>query len=395
MSDNNRITWSNEKRKLSELIPWPRNPRQIKVDQVKRLQESLDEFGQPETIAIGPGNEIYNGHQRLKSWADKFGDIEVDVRVSDRALTEKEREKLTVFLHKGAAGEWDFDALANNFEIDDLLDWGFSEMELEIGGYPFAEEVQEDDPGAQIDRAEELREKWGVESGQLWRLGDHRLICGDCTDAEVVERLMDGEKAGAVVTDPPYGQDQEDVPHDSPEEHADLLQACVDLLPIENGIVMVFQSPRLFGDWLNAIQDHRFLRALWLYKEAQETFPWRGWILKSEIILVSEVGKGKWLEVHPYSHDCYKVAEVSYKTENVAAVRTHGSIKPLTVIQDLVSRVGGDVYDPFLGSGTTLIACERLGRKCRAVEISPAYCAVAIQRWVDMTGGEPELIDEE
>jgi hypothetical protein len=130
VSDNVKIAWTNETRKLSELVPWPRNPRQIKVDQVKRLQESLDEFGQPETIAIGPGNEIYNGHQRLKSWADKFGDIDVDVRVSNRPLTEKEREKLTVFLHKGAAGEWDFDVLANEFELDELLDWGFQDFEI-------------------------------------------------------------------------------------------------------------------------------------------------------------------------------------------------------------------------------------------------------------------------
>lgn len=132
MSSDKKITWTNDKRKLSELIPWPRNPRQIKVDQVRRLQESLDDFGQPETIAIGPGNEIYNGHQRLKSWAEKHGDLEVDVRVSNRPLTEKEREKLTIFLHKGAAGEWDFDILANEFEVDDLLDWGFSEFEIGI-----------------------------------------------------------------------------------------------------------------------------------------------------------------------------------------------------------------------------------------------------------------------
>ena len=130
MTENGRIIWTNDKRKLSELIPWPRNPRQVKVEQVKRLQESLDEFGQPETIAIGPGNELYNGHQRLKSWADKFGDIEVDVRVASRELSEKEREKLTVFLHKGAAGEWDFDVLANEFDVDDLLDWGFKSYEI-------------------------------------------------------------------------------------------------------------------------------------------------------------------------------------------------------------------------------------------------------------------------
>jgi len=128
-----KITWSNEKRQLSELIPWPRNPRQINKEQAKRLGDSFEQFGQVETIAIGPDNEVYNGHQRINVLADKFGgDYEVEVRVASRALTEKEREKLTVFLHKGAAGEWDFDVLANEFELDDLLDWGFDEKDLDL-----------------------------------------------------------------------------------------------------------------------------------------------------------------------------------------------------------------------------------------------------------------------
>ena len=127
------ITWTNETRKLSELVPWPRNPRQIRTDQAKRLNESLADFSQVETIAIGPENEVYNGHQRLNVWAEEFGpDLVVDVRVASRALSEKERERLTVLLHKGAAGEWDFDTLANEFEVMDLLDWGFSEQDLEL-----------------------------------------------------------------------------------------------------------------------------------------------------------------------------------------------------------------------------------------------------------------------
>ena len=127
------ITWTTERRKIRDLIPWPRNPRQIKGEQVKRLQESVEEFGQFETIAVGPGNEVYNGHQRLKSWGAKFGpDYEVEVRVSSRALTEKEREKLTILAHKGAAGEWDFDTLANEFELSELVEWGFSPLELGI-----------------------------------------------------------------------------------------------------------------------------------------------------------------------------------------------------------------------------------------------------------------------
>ena len=129
------ITWANERRKLSDLIPWPRNPRQITKDQARRLQESFDQFGQVETIAIGPANEVYNGHQRLNVLAANHGkDYEVEVRMASRALTEKEREKLTVFLHKGAAGEWDWDMLANNFEQEELIEWGFKGWELGIPG---------------------------------------------------------------------------------------------------------------------------------------------------------------------------------------------------------------------------------------------------------------------
>jgi len=386
-----KITWTNEQRNLSDLHPWEINPRQIKETQAKRLAQSFDEFGQVDVLAIGPDGEVYNGHQRLNVLLAEHGpDYAVDVRVSSRALSEDERKKLTVFLHQGATGEWDFDLLANNFEIDDLLDWGFEKADLDLDLWM---DEPPDDPGAEIDRAEELREKWGVESGQLWRLGEHRLICGDCTDKSVVDRVMDGEKAGAVVTDPPYGQNQTDVPEDDPEKHYELMKRCVEVMPVENSIIIAFQSPRLFKDWLNAIINHKFHRALWLYKEAQETFPWRGWILKSEMILISEVGNGKWLDVHPYAHDCYKIPEVSYKTERIAPMRPHGSIKPLLVIEDLVSRIDGLVFDGFLGSGTTLIACERLQRKCRAVEISPAYCAVAIERWHQMTGEMPELIE--
>jgi hypothetical protein len=136
VSSNGKVTWTNERRRLGDLQPWPRNPRQIKTDQAKRLVESFDQFGQVETIAIGPAGEIYNGHQRLNVLMDKYGaDYEVDVRSASRALTEKEREKLTVFLHKGAAGEWDFDTLSE-WDTADLIEWGFKEYELGIVGDP-------------------------------------------------------------------------------------------------------------------------------------------------------------------------------------------------------------------------------------------------------------------
>lgn len=141
------IIWTNETRKLEDLIHWPRNPRQIKGKQAERLAESVNEFGQVETLAIGPNNELYNGHQRANVLAAKHGlDYEVEVRVASRELSEKEREKLTVYLHQGATGEWDFDTLANEFEIDELLEWGFEDSPMtEFLFVPDFEPVNEDE----------------------------------------------------------------------------------------------------------------------------------------------------------------------------------------------------------------------------------------------------------
>ena len=129
------ITWTNEQRRLSELTPWEINPAQIKGDQAERLRESLAEFGQIQTLAISPDGEIYDGHQRKTVWAaaQEFGpDYMVDVRVSSRPLTEQERKKLVIYMRKGAVGEWDFDILANNWEVDELLEWGFTDAELQL-----------------------------------------------------------------------------------------------------------------------------------------------------------------------------------------------------------------------------------------------------------------------
>ena len=125
------ITWKNETRILRELNPWKHNPRKINEIQAARLQESFDTFGQVDLIAIGPNNEVYNGHQRLKVLLQEHGpDYEVAVRVASRPLTEKERQKLTALLHKGATGEWDFGILDSEFEMLDLVEWGFDEREL-------------------------------------------------------------------------------------------------------------------------------------------------------------------------------------------------------------------------------------------------------------------------
>jgi len=127
-----------------------------------------------------------------------------------------------------------------------------------------------------------------------------------------------------------------------------------------------------------------FERMLWLYKTAQCVYPWRGWLLQSEAILIFSKGKPSWVDKKPYAHDCYQLRQVANNLPEDCG--WHGSVKPMTVVQDILARIGGLCFDPFLGSGSTLIACERLGRVCYGMEIVPHYCDVIVKRWEDYTG---------
>jgi len=379
------ITWTNVTRKLGELQPWVRNPRQIKSDQARRLAESFDTFGQVETIAIGPDNEVYNGHQRLNVLLAKHGaDYVVECRQASRALTEKEREKLTVFLHKGAAGEWDFDILANEFEVDDLLEWGFEAFELGIDDKP--EPGEDTEP--QIDRAEELRVKWDVHSGDLWQLGEHRLICGDCTDADVVARVMGGERAALAPVDPPYN-----VGFDYDGETVD-----------DSKVEVAYEEfSRAWFGVCQSVSDRQIVTpgcnnlARWLrWFDAKHWAPWtktnsmtngvvsRFWCWEPVLFFGDKWSRSR-------NNDIF-----DYPIGQQSGVANHPCPKPLKMWADLVenySDVGDLVFESFNGSGTTIIACEQLGRKCRAVEISPAYVAVALERWATATGRTPVRVE--
>jgi len=134
-----KITWENKQMRLGDLIEWEKNPKQISSENARRLRQSLKKFGQVAPLAVGPGGELYDGHQRKRVWslADEYGpELMVDVRVSSRALTDDEQKELTVLLYKGATGETDFDRLSSFFEVDDLLEWGFEERELGLEDPP-------------------------------------------------------------------------------------------------------------------------------------------------------------------------------------------------------------------------------------------------------------------
>lgn len=401
--------WTPIRIKLGQIQTWEPNPRMSTKAQAQRLIDSERKFGQPLPFLVEPPSKnglypLLDGHQRLAAWLTVYGaDYEVDAMMANRPLTDKEHRELVVTLHTGATGSWDWDILSS-WDVSELREWGMDESALKewnndalnLREMLMAEDgnTEEADAEPQFDRAEELREKWGTARGQVWRLGKHRVMCGDCTDAGDVARLMDGKKARCCVTDPPYGINRAGITNDDPEGLFTLYNSALDNMPVTDGVLVAFQSPRLEWIWLDASRKHGWQpeRLLWMYKPNDETFPWRGWLMTSEAIRISTKGKAKWIDVHPYSHDCYSPTTLG--KELFDGQGWHPSVKPLGVIIDIVRRIDGIVFDPFCGSGTMLIACENLGRVCYAMEIEPKYVAVSIQRWVDATGGTPELIDE-
>ena len=210
------IEWRNIKVKLGWLQPWGHNPRQSTKKQASRILESFNAFGQVQTVAVGPAFDVYDGHQRLSALLTLHGaDYEIDARQSSRALTDDERRRLVIALHAGAQGAWDWDALGGWDET--LLASAGMDAELleqmnrdaialrEMLSASDAANASDADAEPQMDKADELRKKWGVQRGQAWQLGEHRLMCGDSTSAGDVARLMKGEKASLEFTDPPYG----------------------------------------------------------------------------------------------------------------------------------------------------------------------------------------------
>lgn len=388
---------------INDLKPDAENARRHNPRNIDMITSSLGEVGAARSIVIDEDNVILAGNGVLQAakaaGIENVRVVEADgqtiIAVRRSGLTAEQKKKLAYFDNRTAElADWspeqvladldagfDLSGLWDKNEIDELL------VEIRAGDAP-------EDPGAQIDKAAELQEKWKVERGQVWQCGQHRLMCGDSTVAGNVKRLMERKRANAVVTDPPYGYNREGIINDDPLVLRELFDGVLMVMPIDNSVIVAFQSPRLFPIWLNAIQaaGHKFERMLWMYKPNDETYPWRGWLQKSEAILISSLGKPQWVDTKPYTHDCYYITTLGKELPKEWG-KAHASVKPLTVIQDLINRIGGNVFDPFLGSGTTLVACEQTGRIGYGMEIEPKYCAVTLERLAGL-GLKPQLIND-
>lgn len=384
-------------RKLGEVRPYEKNPRK-NDEAVKYVAESIKQFGFKVPIVIDNAGVIVAGHTRWKA-AKKLGLETVPCIVADD-LTDEQIKAFRLADNKVAEkAEWDFDLLAG--EMDELFDFdmsvfGFEELEIEDEA-----ETVEDDFEA------ELPEEPKAKLGDVYQLGSHHLMCGDSTSITDVEKLMNGEKADMVFTDPPYN-----VASDSKNFAADCSKAMKTLSESEwdqnfvieealdcilpnlsdNATVYVCTSHFLAGDiwqWMKQWSDH-FSYCIWSKPNPMPSLAKRHWTWNSELICYATRGK------HTFNFPQEGHALSTWEIPKKNGETGHPTEKPISVPAMAIfhsSKKNDLVLDLFGGSGSTLMACEQLDRKCNVMELDPKYVDVIISRWEQYTGKKAVLLN--
>lgn len=375
---------------IKDLVEAEYNPRQMTEKQAKDLEASVEKFGLVDPIVVNCNparkNVIIGGHQRVKI-AKRLGFSIVPVYYLD--LEEKDEQELNLRLNKNL-GEWDWGMLAN-FDIEELKIAGFENDEL---AFKFNIEPDEKD-----DEVPEINEEEIIcKLGDIWRLGKHRLMCGDSIRKEDVEKLMDGKKADMVFTDPPYRMDAQggsnqpigraaaklgerikDLCEFDPEE---FLQT----IPIffKSGIMnaYIFCNKDLVPDYLTWARDTGYSFNILFWKKPH-AIPLGGNHRPDVEYLLLFRKSAIWNNaVQGVSYS----KSLEFGRENSTS---HPTMKPVELITNelkISSNKESVVVDTFLGSGSTLIACEKTNRICYGMEIDPKYCDVIVKRWEEYTG---------
>jgi DNA modification methylase len=379
-----------------------------------KLRRSLQRFGCVEPLVVQlKGNVVIGGHQRLEA-ASQLGLRTVPVVFVD--ATDEEAKILNLGLNK-IVGEWDTVRLASllrelrTLPTPELELTGFLKDEasavirsLDWGRHPDPDLLPEP-PAEPV-----------AKPGDLWRLGDHLLVCGDCTDAQAVARLLGGASVDMLFTDAPYGIDYD--PSSRPGARARRPKLAGDCLSDEDHRLLIQRSLQVAFDNASPGASAYAFYASTRAEPAIAAFRSAGWRLSACIIWVKPTptpsrgdynwqhepilygrkpgGHHRWFGGRSQS-TVWHMARDSNLPEPPDRGGPHPTRKPVALVERAItnsSRPGDIVYDPFVGSGTTIIACERLARRCLAVEIEPRFVDMAVVRWERYTGRKAELAEE-
>lgn len=384
---------------VDRLLPYARNARTHSDEQVAQIAASIAEFGWTNPVLVGADGVIIAGHARLLA-ARKLGLTEVPVIVLDH-LTEAQRRALVIADNRLALNAgWDEEMLRveiealreDDFNLD-LLGFGDDELEMLL-----AEPENVTAGATDEDAVPETPESAVSVSGDVWLLGDHRLLCGDALQLDAVEKVLAGGLADMVFTDPPYnvnyGATMKDKLRGKKRKIANdnlgqdfqqfLSDACMNMLTVTKGAIYICMSSselHTLHQAFTASGGHWSTFVIWAkntftmgrsdYQRQYEPILY-GWKAGTDHYWCGARDQGDvWPAKKPVSNDL------------------HPTMKPVELVERAIrnsSKSRDTVLDPFGGSGSTLIACERAGRQARLIELEPKYCDVIVRRFQEYVG---------
>jgi DNA modification methylase len=356
--------------KISDVKSNPNNPRLIKDDKFAKLVQSLKDFPEMANvrpIVVNQDFVVLGGNMRLKAMKEA-GWKQVPVQVVD--WTDQQQKEFIIKDNVGF-GEWEWDMLANEWEAEDLEKWG-----LDVPGFIEEPEAEEDDfavPDGGIET--------DIVVGDLFEIGEHRLLCGDSTDSDAVARLMNGQKADVALCDPPYGisaieknsrmkelgwkQYENDSDINTAVDSFNLAISICDKLVFWGANHYANKLPNV-GGWL-----------IWDKQDGKDTTTYSmGELAWTNILNNVQIFKHIW--------DGFR------KDSEKGEARLHPSQKPVKLHEWVLNKVYSNlVLDLFLGSGSTMVASHQLNRKCYGMELDPKYCQVIVDRMMKL---DPNLV---
>lgn len=371
--------------KISEVKNNPNNPRVIKDDKFEKLVRSIKEF--PKMLEIRPivVNDdmiVLGGNMRLKA-CKEAGLKEVPIiKASD--LTEEEQKQF-IIKDNVSGGEWDWEMLQNDWNLEELDEWG-----LDVPDFTPDQVLEAEEDDFDTTPPEEPK----TVLGDLYEIGEHRLLCGDSTQIDTFQKLMQGELADMVVTDPPYNVAYEGKTKDA--------------LTIENDSMGNDDFYKFLYDFYSALTTAvKKGGAIYVWHASSEIINFAkalvdaGWLLKQQLIWVKNtmvMGRQDYQWKHEPclygwldggSHNWYSDRKQTTVINFDKPLRNgeHPTMKPVGLFAYQIensSKVGDLVIDAFGGSGTTMVACEQLKRKARVIEFDPKYCDVIVKRMITL-----------
>ena len=395
--------WQIKQVKLGDLIPNAKNPRKISQEKLAALQDKIERLGFHNPIKTDEHMQVLGGNQRLKALLKIAGkDLIVPVMVPNRPLTEEEKQEV-IITDNIADGQWDWEKLSKEWDKDLTTTWGldWTECDFDAGDDTEQNEIIEDELPEEVETR--------CKRGDIWQIGEHRLMCGDSTCVTDVEKLMNGEKADLSFQSPPYnvghnlGYDDKKSKYinndDNSKNYLVFLKkfteqsikyskfTFVNIQQLSNNKIDLI-------DYLHHFKNELSDTIIWDKGSAAPAMAHKVMNSVFEYIYIFSEKATRSVGVRDFHGTVSNIIHISKQNNNEYS-KIHNATFPIQLPVQILENFTNDksnVLDLFGGTGTTLIACEQLNRKCFMMELDEHYCDVIIQRWENLTGQKAKLL---